>query len=232
MRCCSNLTMKWHDWIGNLSYVLFALSYMVTNMAWLRVLAMGGLVAEGAYFYLASATPLWVGVGWALVFVAINATQLFVLLRERVSVRLSAEERRLHAGVFSVLSAVEFHRMLRAGTWRSFPAGSVLTRVGQPVRQVHLLASGTASVVVNDTHVATISAGGIVGEMSFLSGRPATATVAVAEAARVFEIEQEALARLLEEHQDMRAPLLRAIGGELLEKINSLRTEFTKGGAN
>jgi CRP-like cAMP-binding protein len=203
-----------------------AVSYMVTDMAWLRALALAGLVAEGIYFYMASATPLWIGIGWALVFTAINAAQLFRLMRERVSVRMSAEERRLHAGIFSVLSPIEFNRVLRAGVWRSLPVGSVLTHIGQAVRHVYALASGAASVVVNDTHVATIGAGGIVGEMSFLSGRPATATVVVTEAARVFEIAQEALTQLLEDHEDMRAPVLRAIGSELLVKINSLRTEF------
>jgi CRP-like cAMP-binding protein len=223
--------MKWHDWIGNLSYILFALSYTVTNMTWLRVLAMAGLVAEGIYFYLASETPLWVGIGWALVFTAINATQLFRLLREKTSVRLSDEERKLHTGVFSVLSPVEFNRILRAGTWRPLQVDSVLTLIDQPVHHLRVLASGAASVIVNGTHVATIGAGGIVGEMSFLSGRAATATVIVTDAARVFEIAHEALTRLLDEHEDMRAPVMRAIGSELLEKINSLRTEFAEGRA-
>jgi CRP-like cAMP-binding protein len=223
--------MKWHDWIGNLSYILFALSYLVTNMAWLRALAIAGLVAEGIYFYLASETPLWVGIGWALVFTAINVTQLLRLLRERASVHMSAEERKLHTGVFSVLSPVEFNRILRAGTWRSLPVDSVLTQINEPVHHLRVLARGAASVIVNGTHVATIGAGGIVGEMSFLSGRAATATVIVTDAARVFEIAHEALARLLNEHEDMRAPLLRAIGSELLEKISSLRTEFAEGRA-
>jgi len=220
--------MQWHDWIGNLSYLLFALSYLVTNMAWLRALALCGLVAEGIYFYIASATPLWVGIGWAMVFTAINAAQLIRLLREQAAVRLSPEERRLHAGIMSALSPLEFSRVLRAGSWRMVPEGSVLTRLGEPVGQLYLLSSGAAHVHVDGTHVATIVAGGIVGEMSFLSGRPATATVVVADAARVCEIEQAALVRLLATHEEMRAPLLRAIGGELLEKINSLRSEFTR----
>jgi CRP-like cAMP-binding protein len=218
--------MQWQDAFGHLSYLLLAASYMVTDMAWLRALAIAGLLAEGAYFYFASNSPLWVGIGWSLVFIAINVGQLGVLLRERLVVRMTGEERRLHARIFPALGAVEFSRILRVGQWKEFAVGTQLTREGEPVRAIHLVVGGQLRVEVKTTTVARIAAGGIVGEMSFLSGRAASATTVVTEALRAFEIPQQALSRLLEAHPEMRAAVLAGIGSDLLDKIDELRTEL------
>ena len=51
--------MGWQDWIGTASYALLAASYIVTNIYWLRLLAIVALTAETAYFYVG-------GRGWRL----------------------------------------------------------------------------------------------------------------------------------------------------------------------
>jgi len=218
--------MQWQDAFGHVSYLLLAASYLVTDMAWLRALAIAGLLAEAAYFFLASSSPLWVGIGWALVFATINVGQLSLLLRDRLVVRMTAEERRLRERAFPALGTVEFSRILRIGLWKEFAAGTELTREGEPVRSIQLVVGGQLQVEVRGSVVARIGAGGIVGEMSFLSGRAASATTVVTEALRAFEIPQPALSRLLHAHPEMRAPLLAGIGSDLLTKIDELRTEL------
>src|SRR5262249_59576195 len=42
--------VSWSDVPGNVSYVLIALSYWMTNVFWLRVIAVVGLVFEILYF--------------------------------------------------------------------------------------------------------------------------------------------------------------------------------------
>ena len=41
-----------NNWPGHLSYLLIAISYWLTNMFWLRVVAVVGLSLEIAYFWL------------------------------------------------------------------------------------------------------------------------------------------------------------------------------------
>src|ERR1700754_3157806 len=60
--------MSPHDLIGTASYVLLAVSYMVTNIYWLRLLAIIALTAEAIYFYMAGDSALWVGILWAGIF--------------------------------------------------------------------------------------------------------------------------------------------------------------------
>ena len=122
--------MEWQDWVGNFSYLMLAASYLVTNMYWLRGLAIVALGLEGVYFFFSGAAPLWVGIGWAAVFVGINAVQLAIMARNRLRVRLSGEEHGLHQQRFGKLDQVNFDRLARAGHWRNVPPGTVLARGG------------------------------------------------------------------------------------------------------
>jgi len=57
---------------GHLSYLLIAVSYWLTKMFWLRVVAIVGLSFEILYFY-HSGGDLRTGIGWELIFILINA---------------------------------------------------------------------------------------------------------------------------------------------------------------
>jgi len=215
--------MTWNDALGNVSYVLIAFSYLVTNMLWLRVLAIVGLVAESVYFYVAGSGSLWVAIGWSAVFLAINAVQLVRLLRERRATHLQADERVLKNGVFAPLSLAAFRRLMKAGRWAAVAEGTVLTVQRAPVASLHVLAQGQARVDVDGKAVARVHPGGIVGEMSFLSGAPASATVTVTQAARVFQIDSATLHALLAGDDELQAQFHRALGAELAGKVLALR---------
>ena len=53
---------------GHLSYALIAVSYWLTEMLWLRVVAIVGLAFEILYFY-HSGGELRTGIGWDLIFI-------------------------------------------------------------------------------------------------------------------------------------------------------------------
>jgi CRP-like cAMP-binding protein len=215
--------MTWHDWLGNVSYLLIAASYMVTSMLWLRMLAILGLATEAVYFYVVGSSSLWVAIGWSMVFLAINAVQLTRLLRELQSLTLQGDERFLKSHTFAALSLLSFRRLMKAGRWQTLAPGAVLTVQHQPVTHLRVLVGGMASVVVDGMQVATIRAAGIVGEMSLLTGDTASATVTVTQPARVFEIASAELSRLLHDHEDLRAEFHQALGSELSAKVVALR---------
>ncbi len=54
--------MSPNDLIGTASYILLAASYLVTNIYWLRLLAIVALTTEAIYFYLVGDQQLWVGI--------------------------------------------------------------------------------------------------------------------------------------------------------------------------
>ena len=83
-----------NNWPGHLSYVLIAISYWLTDMFWLRLVAVVGLSLEILYFWL-SGGDLRTGIGWDLIFIIINLYQLYRLVKDRLSLRLPEADREL-----------------------------------------------------------------------------------------------------------------------------------------
>jgi len=216
-------TMRWQDWAGNACYTLLALSYLFTNMFWLRLLAVVSLVFEAVYFYFGASEPLWVGMGWNAVFVSINLVMLVLLLRERRHLQMSADEAMLKRGLFADLDAYNFGRLLRIGEWIELPRGTVLTREGEAVTHFHVIADGLAEVEVHGHVVSILQNGSFVGEMSLLTNAPAAATVTTLAVCRVFRVEQPRLLGLLSRHPEIRAGLDRTIGRDLVRKLKGTR---------
>jgi hypothetical protein len=212
----------WQDWAGNFCYLILAISYLVVNIFWLRLLAIVALGLEGVYFYFASEPPLWVGIGWAFVFVAINVVQLLRLTHERYRIRHSEQERMLRKGLFRDLNTVGFNRLLGIGRWRDVDDGTVLTRENQPVEEIVLIAEGGAEVEVGGRLVATLQSGSFCGEMSFLTKENASATVVTTGSCRVFAVNKEKLTTLLEKDNDIKTAIHGVIGRDLAYKLKAV----------
>jgi hypothetical protein len=102
---------SFNNWPGHLSYLLIAISYWLSDMFWLRLVAIVGLLLEILYFYV-SGGDLRTGTGWDLIFIAINAYQLYRLLQDRLSLRLPEADREL---LRSVLAGLDDARL--RGCW-------------------------------------------------------------------------------------------------------------------
>lgn len=215
--------VRWQDWAGNACYALFAASYLFTNMLWLRVIAIVSLAFEGVYFVFGADSPLWVGIGWNVVFVAINLVMLLLLLRERRQLQLDADAAILKRGLFAELDPLSFGRLLQAGEWIELPRGTPLTTEGLPVGHFYVIADGLAEVDVQGHVVSILQNGAFVGEMSLLTNAPASATVTTLAVCRVFRLDRSRLDELLIRYPDVRAGLDRTIGRDLARKLRTTR---------
>lgn len=213
--------VRWQDWAGNACYALLALSYLFTNMLWLRVIAIFSLAFEAVYFVFGAESPLWVGIGWNMVFVAINVVMLVLLLRERRHLQLDADAALLRRGLFAELDHASFARLLRAGEWVELPPGTRLTTEGEAVEHFYVVADGLADVAVNGHVVSILQSGAFVGEMSLLTKAPASATVTTLAVCRVFRLDRSRLEELLTRHAELRAGLDRTIGRDLARKLRT-----------
>jgi hypothetical protein len=211
--------VSWQDWFAHGCYLVLAVSYLVTSIWWLRLLAIVSLGCEGVYFYVAADTPLWTALGWSAVFVGINLIQLTVLTRHVLRRRWTAEEKWLKTGMLAGLDVVSLGRLLRAGAWRDFAAGTVLTREGEAVDSIFLLVEGAAAVESGGRTVAILQAGAFAGEMSFLSGEPASATVTTIKDSRAFVVRQCVLRDLMHKSAEMRMGLQDRFNRELISKL-------------
>lgn len=118
--------------------------------------------------------------------------------------------------LFGQLNDDDVEWMLTAGTKRFVPAGGVLIQQGVPVDAVFILLEGTLAVWLKsrrgpERELARLSAGEIVGEMSFVDARPPSATVKALEDSIVFALPKTVLNRKLAADSGFAARFYRAL---------------------
>jgi len=207
-----------NNWPGHLSYVLIALSYWLTDIFWLRVMAIMGLSLEILYFLL-SGGDLRTGIGWDIIFILINAYQLARLIQDRLAFRLPEEERNLLRGVLVGLDDSQIVRLLSAGEFAEIPKGTTLADEGEPLEKLFFICEGNANVTIGDRKISQLEKGNFVGEVAFLTDRPATATVTTDSPLRALVFEKSALNELFRTEAAVAGPIYQLLGRELAHKI-------------
>jgi hypothetical protein len=137
--------VSWSDVPGHVSYVLIALSYWMTNVFWLRIIAVIGLVFE--IFYLSSG-DMHTGIGWDAIFIIINLYQIFRLVYDQRRLRYMKELHLLSQGAFASLSREQLAQLVKVGSWRTLEPGTQVTREGEPVKELILICDGQMVVVL------------------------------------------------------------------------------------
>ena len=215
------LGLPWGDGAGHISYLVIAISYWLTNIYWLRLTAVIGLCFEIAYFVLVSGTALYTGIAWDAVFIAINLFHLLRLTRERMRVRLAADDHDLLRSLFDGLDDSQIGMLLNSASWHKVPVGEQLTVEGAPVPALMLIAAGQVLVDVGGRIVARMGPGSFIGEMAFLTGGMASATVTATHPTRVMKIEQSRLKTLLVIDSQIAAVMHRLLGADLAQKLRT-----------
>jgi Popeye protein conserved region len=202
----------------HLANVLYVVSYLVTDILWLRVLAVAGGLSSLTWT-LTAPTPSATFIGWTLVYNTINVVQIARLWQERRPVRLEAAAQSLYAAAFRTLTPREFQRLLAAGRWQESPAKTVLIEQGTSPGRMLVLAAGRAAVKANGREIATLGPGQFAGEMSYLTGSRTTAAVETVEPARFVSWATPDLERLLGRHPELRTALQLVLGRDLATKL-------------
>ena len=136
-----------NDIPGHVSYAFLAVSYCLTDIYWLRVTAVVALAFEIMYFSMTS-SHLYAGIGWDLIFIAINGYHLAILTHDRFSLKLGTGERQLLTSALKGLCDAQLARVLRTGTWREIAEGTRLMAEGQPVGDLYFIQNGRMTVHV------------------------------------------------------------------------------------
>jgi CRP-like cAMP-binding protein len=210
---------------GHLSYVLIAVSYWLTEIFWLRVVAIVGLAFEILYFSY-SGGDLRTGIGWDLIFIAINAYQLFRLVQERLSFHLPEADRELLRAVLVGLKDVQIVRLLSVGEFGDIPPGTKLTEEDQPLERLFFICAGHVRVMVGGREVSRLETGSLVGEIAFLTEKPATATVVADDDVRALVFDKDKLRQLFKNETEVAGLIYQLMGRELAHKVKVSNTRI------
>tara|TARA_B100000131_G_C17945681_1_gene544253 strand:+ start:101 stop:751 length:651 start_codon:yes stop_codon:yes gene_type:complete len=164
---------------GHLAFGLIAFSFLVKDIMYLRVLSILASLFSVFYNFAIPDTPMWLAINWNLVFVTVNVYHIAVLIYEKRPVKMKPKDRELYETLFKDLSPVEYLKISKAAKWKRFKSGQKVIVESKPVKDLILIYNGTVDVVVDKKKVAELKDGQFVGEMSFLTGKDATATCIV-----------------------------------------------------
>jgi CRP-like cAMP-binding protein len=209
--------------IGHVAYFFLAMSYVLTNIFWLRVTAVFSMFLEIVYFYF-SGGDLSIGIGWTVLFILINAVQLFILLRDRFSLRLPEKEGPLLRAALHGLDDSQISRLLKATDWMDCAAGDVLTKQDAPVDALYFICSGRATVEVDHKIVAQLEKGAFIGEIAYLTGNAATATVKMEAPGRLLKFSKMRMAKVVGTDDQINGIIYQLLGRDLAAKMRQSNT--------
>lgn len=201
----------------HISYLMLVAGSLVKMILTFRVMILVSTVAGMVSGYLTGYQSM---VLWEAIFFLVNLVQVVLLTRERHSVHLTEEERELHRRKFSALSVVDFYRLARRGTWIAAVPGENLTIQGFPVVRILVLSQGAAQVEIDGTKVALCKYGDFIGEMAFVSGNTASATVTTVADSRYLMWSAQELKELLLKYPDIMSALQTVFSKNLIEKLS------------
>jgi CRP/FNR family transcriptional regulator len=124
--------------------------------------------------------------------------------------------------LFSELSDEELAKIARVAVPRSYPAGTVILREGDPGDTCYVLRSGRARVVRQHADgraitLTNLGPGEIFGELAMFGGEVRSATVEAIDDVQAVAILAADLKRLLNEHPEIAVKLLGALAERLRE---------------
>lgn len=203
--------------VGHLSYFLLALSMMMRVMWMLRVLVIAGSFVGFIFDLYWLANP--VGVFWDSMLIIVNVVQLTIMYLQNRRLRFSDEEQGFVDTNFPGLSKTWKRRLLDLGAWHDAKPGATLTEQGKPVSHLYYILHGEVEITSNGRRVGMCRHGDFIGEMTALSGAPASGTATVSAPTRYWAVPAEDLRKLVDRRHEVEQSLHSCFRRNLLEKL-------------
>jgi hypothetical protein len=214
------MTLSYLHIVGNLSFGLTALSFLMRDILLLRIFATVSSLLGVAYNYLIPEGPLWLVIFWLSVFASINLVRIIMLFLENRGIKFSEEEQELYDTVFKSFAPVEFMKLIRVAEWRMSAEGEYLAVEDEPLDSLKLIYNGDAVVEKHDLEIAQLHDGRFVGEVSYLQGtKNATATVRTVRTTRYLSWQKEELRKLLKRNPTMDMAMNTLFQHDIIDKL-------------
>lgn len=215
-----NFELGFYDWLAFSSYGLIAISYSMRDIKWLRAITVVACCMDLVIFYFIRAgQPMWVQLGMNVLFIVINLYQLYVLWKDQQADLFHGEHAWLYQHVFPLLSPGEFKRLLKLGSWQTVATREQVLQKGAVVDQLRFIVAGRLDALWGNTVLNSVPAGGLVGEISYLTGKSASADVIAGLETRLFKLTHSALNKLKLDRPELHNKILYILSREVIEKL-------------
>jgi hypothetical protein len=212
---------------GHLASVLTMVAYLLRDILWLRFLTILSCFAGIVFNYWVPSSPLWSVIAWNTLFAIINIVQIAIIIKERTGINFSEEEKELYETLFKNFAPFEFMKLMRIAVWSNAAPGDVLAVEGKPLDSMMMIYNGRLAVEKNGAKFAELLDGNFIGEVSFISGGGATATVRAIEPTRYVSWKKKEIDALLKRNPSMRMAMQGMLSTDLSKKLSHRAPSFT-----
>ncbi len=218
----NEMNMEWSPAliIMNVAYALTLAGLAVRNILLLRLLMISAqiiLITSGLIL------GNFIIVFWNIVFLIINLIQIIILFKEKKPVRIPERLQDIYKDRFKHMSEREFLKFWNIGNRKVFLGGFII-REGERKDSVFIIIDGRALVKQKRTKIASLGRGDFIGEMSFISGRAASADVITDDEISLHAWKREDLLQLNEKNNNLWIKIQQALGHDLVAKVSKLNT--------
>jgi Cyclic nucleotide-binding domain len=183
----------------------------------LRIFAAIGDLLLSLYYFVAFKDPLWNAMAWSLLNVVINTAMILIILKDGREGGMSDDELSLFRNL-DTLTPGQFRKLAKQGTWHRAEEMVTLTTEGEALDTLYYVLSGEVTVRKANRDL-RVDPKLFIGELAFMRGRPATATVTVSGDAHYISWSHEDLEKLFKRNEDLRTSMKLLIGRDMAEKM-------------
>lgn len=202
--------------VGHFAYVLLIVSMMMRSMHWLRIFAIGAGTVSAIYYWTLGD---YVSMFWESLFSLVNVVQLLIIAFENRRGRFTGEEELFISSCLHGLERAQSRRLVKLGVWTEVGAETVLITENTCPQYLKFIVEGTARIEHNDNTLGLVGRGDFLGEMSYLTGKQASATVVTNSKVRYLGFDREKLREHLSKNPDVRHALEASFNRNLVEKL-------------
>lgn len=198
---------------------IFALTSVVSNIFWIRLVTIFGSIAALAGYIAIHEQQQWYIIPVALLIILANLFKIWKISREAAHMHFSENEILLHQKVFTELNQQQYMSLMRIAVWRDVQAKEIVVNKGDNVPCLSLIFSGLFRVDVGKSHYIEIRDGQFIGEMSYVSGNPGSGTVVAEEDSLLIEWPQQALKDLVSQDHVIGNCIQSLFNADLMKKL-------------
>ena len=204
------------DILVHIGSFLLLLAYLVRDQILLRAVIILGTIFYIVYYILMEA-PLWSALLWNVSFVVINLIMIVVIYSDKTSFVMSEKEAKLYQ-VFYTLSPGEFKKLLKIADWFDGSSEEKITTEGEIPSRLYFIINGEA-LIARDDKKFILGPNVFIGELAYLTKKPATATVKLTDKVVAISWKTTSLTKLLASNPQMKIAFDGLLNQDLAAKL-------------
>ncbi|MCI5163314.1 MAG: hypothetical protein D3917_15100 [Candidatus Electrothrix sp. AX5] len=214
--------MNKYELIGQFSCVLFTVAYLVKDIIWLRAISIIGSAGFIIFNYYFPPKPIWLAIHWNSIWIAINSIHFFILIKERLFVDFTQEERELHDSLLPTLSAVEFKKILSQSKWQTLRKGEFILKKDDSLNSLMYIHKGSMNVFHGLVKTDVLKDGDFIGQLTFVTREYdsiSLSAIVALEDIRIVRWSYKELHNLTDKYMSIRVALLSVLAVNMSGKL-------------